>query len=211
MVRQKTKVKESLTDLQTTDGITFTENEDKANCLNNFFTSVCTREDLSDVPKLEDRPFRNTLEDVPIDEERVFKLLSRLKIDKSPGPDGIHNRVLSEAKDQVTEPLTMIFKASMESGILPLSWKQANVVPIFKKGKRNDPNNYRPVSLTSSSCKLLETLIRDEVIKHLDDNNLLSVAQHGFRSGHSCNTQLMEVLSDESLRVSIKRSACSSR
>ena len=84
----------------------------------------------------------------------------------------------------------------MESGILPLSWKQANVVPIFKKGKRNDPNNYRPVSLTSSSCKLLETLIRDEVIKHQDDNNLLSVAQHGFRSGHSCNTQLMEVLSD---------------
>ena len=117
MVRQKTKVKESLTDLQTTDGITFTENEDKANCLNNFFTSVFTREDLSDVPKLEDRPFRNTLEDVPIDEERVFKLLSRIKIDKSPGPDGIHNRVLSETKDQVTEPLTMIFKASMESGL----------------------------------------------------------------------------------------------
>ena len=80
--------------------------------------------------------------------------------------------------------------------VLPSEWKLADVTPIFKKGKKTDPNNYRPVSLTSSSCKLLETMIRDDIIKHLEEKNLLSKEQHGFRSGHSCNTQLLEVVHD---------------
>ena len=77
-----------------------------------------------------------------------------------------------------------------------LIWKKANVVPIFKKGNHSDPNNYRPISLTSTSCKLLGTIIRDSIIEHLEQYSLLRDSQHGFRPGQSCNTQLLEVISD---------------
>ena len=72
----------------------------------------------------------------------------------------------------------------------------AEVIPIFKKGRKNDPANYRPLSLTSSVCKLLEKIIRDDITLHLERNNLLSPAQHGFRAGRSCSTQLLEVMND---------------
>ena len=87
-------------------------------------------------------------------------------------------------------------QSSFESSELPLIWKKANVVPIFKKGNHSDPNNYRPISLTSTSCKLLETIIRDSIIEHLEQYSLLGDSQHGFRPGRSCNTQLLEVISD---------------
>ena len=70
------------------------------------------------------------------------------------------------------------------------------MTPIFKKGKKSDPNNYRPVSLTSTVCKLMETIIRDEIVKHVENQKLLSPAQHGFRSNRSCSTQLIEVIHD---------------
>ena len=74
--------------------------------------------------------------------------------------------------------------------------KEAEVIPVCKKGRKNDPANYRPVSLTSSVCKQLEKIIRDDITLHLERNNLLSPAQHGFRAGRSCCTQLLEVMND---------------
>jgi hypothetical protein len=66
--------------------------------------------------------------------------------------------------------------------------------PIFKKGVRTDPGNYRPVSLTSVPCKLLESLIDEEINRHLNENNLLNCSQHGFMKGRSCSTNLIEFL-----------------
>ena len=76
----------------------------------------------------------------------------------------------------------------------PNEWKSANVTPIHKKGDKTDPSNYRPVSLTSQVCKVLESIIVDKVTKHLTDNDLLNDAQHGFRAGRSCLTNLLETL-----------------
>ena len=70
------------------------------------------------------------------------------------------------------------------------------VTPIYKKGKKNDPNNYRPVSLTSCVCKILETIVTDQIMLHLTENNMLSDQQHGFRRGRSCCTQLLQVIGD---------------
>ena len=78
----------------------------------------------------------------------------------------------------------------MDTGTLPLDWKVANVVPIFKKGDKDDPGNYRPVSLTSVPCKVIESIIRDQLMTHLQSCDLLANAQHGFRPGRSCSTQL---------------------
>ena len=76
----------------------------------------------------------------------------------------------------------------------PNEWKNANVTPIHKKGDRTDPSNYRPVSLTSQVCKVLESIIVDKITEHLTKNNLLNDAQHGFREGRSCLTNLLETL-----------------
>ena len=81
-------------------------------------------------------------------------------------------------------------------GILPQGWKDGNVTPIFKKGKKHQPGNYRPVSLTSIPCRVMEKLVRNEIMEHLINNNLLSKFQHGFIKARSCTTQLLAVLDD---------------
>ena len=147
-----------------------------------------------------ERPVQSMLEDVSFDVSKIFKLLEKLKVDKSPGPDGIHNRVLFEIKDQIGKVLSILFQKSFQSGQLPKEWKEGNIVPIYKKGKKSDPNNYRPVSLTSTVSKIMEAILRDEIVSHLEGNNLISPDQHGFRSGRSCITQLMESIEVMQLR-----------
>jgi hypothetical protein len=102
--------------------------------------------------------------------------------------------LLKELLDQIKEPLAKIFNKSINTGIMPEDWKTANVTPIFKKGSKSDPANYRPVSLTSVCCKLLESLIRDRLMHHLETNGLIEGSQHGFVPGRSCATNLIEYL-----------------
>ena len=89
-------------------------------------------------------------------------------------------------------PLIDIFNQSLHDGRLPIVWKQANVCPIFNSDDRADPANYRPISLTSCICKFFESIVRDAIYDHLQVNNILCSEQFGFRSGHSCNLQLIE-------------------
>jgi hypothetical protein len=100
--------------------------------------------------------------------------------------------VLREAKSELAEPLTMIFNKSLVEGELPNDWKSAQITPIFKKGRKTEPGNYRPVSLTSIVCKILEGLIRAPVIQHFKQH--LAPEQHGFINGRSCATQLLDCL-----------------
>ena len=86
----------------------------------------------------------------------VLARLQRLKPDKSPGLDGIHPMLLKSCAHQVAKPLSLIYQASFDEGQLPSDWKLANISPFFKKGPNNNPGNYRPVSLTSVPCKLME-------------------------------------------------------
>ena len=82
----------------------------------------------------------------------------------------------------------------METEVIPLDWKKAYVSPIYKKGARNRAENYRPISLTCILCKLMESFIKDIVMKHLKSENLLSCKQYGFISGRSTTTQLLSYL-----------------
>ncbi len=77
---------------------------------------------------------------------------------------------------------------------MPWDWKKANVCPIFKKGSRKTPNNYRPVSLTSTACKVMEKLMRDGMLNHMNVNNLFSAEQHGFIEARSSLMNLLETL-----------------
>ena len=70
--------------------------------------------------------------------------------------------------------------------------------PVFKKGNRSNPSNYRPISLTSSCCKVFEHIVFHSIMDHLQLNNILINNQHGFRSGFSCQTQLISLIEDVS-------------
>ena len=90
--------------------------------------------------------------------------------------------------------LSKLFIRSFCLGTVPASWSEANVTPIFKKGKRTDAANYRPISLLSVLLKIMERLLRDAILGHLLSNGLLSKAQHGFVHRRSCTTNLLESL-----------------
>ena len=149
---------------------------------------------MSSVPTIPPEEIINSTENLEITLSLVKEKLKKLNPNKSTGPDGLHPRVLWELQDQICAPLTVIMQKSLEEGFLPQAWKDAHVSPVFKKGKRNLTTNYRPVSLTSVVCKLLESVIRDHMMKHIENNNLLTDYQHGFVPGRSCSTQLLACL-----------------
>ena len=112
-------------------------------------------------------------------------------------PDEIPGVILKNTASSISKPLSIIFNKSISEGKLPSLWKTANVVPIFKKGNKSNPNNYRPISLTPICIKVLETILRDSIMNFLEDTNYLSENQyHGFRRGMSCTSQLLDVLND---------------
>ena len=81
----------------------------------------------------------------------------------------------------------------MQTGDVPQEWRDALIVPLFKKGNRSDPGNYRPVSLTSVVCKVMERIVKDNVVEHLNEYNVIKGSQHGFTRGRSCLTNLLEI------------------
>ena len=103
---------------------------------------------------------------------------------------------MKELAAELVVPFDMLFKKTMIDGKIPSKWKTAEVRPIFKKGKKSSPGNYRPVSLTTVVCKIFETLVRDALYNHLIHNNLLSDKQFGFCKGRSCVTQLLVTIND---------------
>jgi len=128
--------------------------------------------------------------------QKVRKAISSLKNKKSRTPDGVPAHFLKTVGDQVCYPLSLIFEQSFASGVLPDVWKVADVVALFKKGEASDPGNYRPISLTSIACKIMEICLKDEIVGYLRQNGLLSDQQHGFLSRRSTSTQLLECVED---------------
>ncbi|KAF2351887.1 Reverse transcriptase domain, partial [Trinorchestia longiramus] len=174
------------------DGSTQTSNKSKAKILNTYFTSVFTHEDLTEIPQPHASNTQEILSDGVFTVEEVKEQLSILNPCKSTGPDGLGPWILKETAEVISEPLTNIFTRSLETGIIPDDWKRANVTPIFKKGNKQIPNNYRPISLTSVISKTIERLLKVRRTKHLNDQNLINDTQHGFREISSCLTNLLD-------------------
>jgi hypothetical protein len=160
--------------------------------LNEFFASVfikdgSTVEDLNEecATKCPHPSFNKSI---------ILKHLNNLNTQKSVGPDKVHPKVLKECAKSLSFPLSLIFEKSFVTGSIPKLWSCANVVPLFKKGNKLDPTNYRPVSLTSIVCKIRERIIRDQMMVYLVENNLISKEQHGFVNNKNCITNLLETL-----------------
>ena len=107
----------------------------------------------------------------------------------------IHDAVVhQECAEEIAPILTKIFTTSLATGTKPSLWRTANIVAIFKKGSKMSTENYRPVSLTSVVCKLLEHIIHRHIMNHCDQHHLLRSHQHGFRQKHSCESQLLNTI-----------------
>ncbi len=170
---------------------------DMAEILNEYFASVFTIEDTNGIIEASPGPANVVqLNNFEFTEETIKRTLENINVNKTPGPDCIEPRVLKEARYQICKPLSLIFNKSLNSSKVPRDWKLANVTPIQKKGNTSLPCNYRPISLTSVVCKVMETILRNRLVSYLKENNLSKSSQHGFRNKRSCLTNLLDFYND---------------
>ena len=118
----------------------------------------------------------------------TLKELSRLKVTKASGPDGITARRLKDAAPVIAKPITYLVNLTISTGLIPTEWKDARVTPIFKSGARNDVNNYRPISVLPPVSRIMERAIQVQLLAFLTEHDLLSDYQSGFREKHSTET-----------------------
>ena len=168
---------------------------DKASALNTQFESVFTNEDLSNMPNKGIGSFAD-MPTITFSNEGIEKLLLELDTNKAPGPDRIPCYILKHCASEISPILRIIFEQSLSTSSVPKDWLTANITAIYKKGDRSSPANYRPISLTSVCCKVMEHIIYHSIMEHLQHNNILTENQHGFRRGFSCQTQLISVIED---------------
>ncbi|BHF61984.1 hypothetical protein SprV_0100496500 [Sparganum proliferum] len=175
------------------DGVELYKDDKKAEHLSRFFQPVFTRDVAvpADHYNVDDVP---TTDSVVPTKAIVQQEVLKLKEAKSPGPDEIPAKLLKELATELAETLCLLFQASLDAGRLPPEWKTAWISPIHKSGSRASANNYRPVSLASICCKVMERIIKRELMRFLEQHHLLSNAQHGFRRGRSCLTNLLYCL-----------------
>ena len=173
------------------DGKLFSHPSDKAEILNNQFQSVFTRSDevsredfIHSCQMLSSEDDFPVMDEINITENGITKLLKNLNPSKSPGPDNLGPRVLKELADDIAPILLLIFRRSLASGEVPADWRTANVAPVFKKGQKYLAENYRPISLTSVCCKIMEHILASNIMSHGENNSILYPL-------HTCDDLLM--------------------
>ena len=183
------------------NGILITDPKEKAEVLNREFDlafsdgKVYTTDNIKKkchMPKYE----HLSMPDIKIKTEGVEKLLKTLNPSKAPGPDGMAPKVLKTLAEEIAPSLSLIFQRSYYSGKVPSDWKLAHVTPVYKKGEHYRASNYRPISLTSIPCKIMEHILVSNLTNHLEGNKLLTKSQHGFRAKHSCESQLIQLTNE---------------
>ena len=188
-INSRTKKKEQILTI-TDEGVTYDNEKDMSEILNKNFQSVFTKEPSFDTNQDTPTP-KKRLREIKLTKKRVLEALKDLDKSKSMGPDEISPWILNECREVLCQPILMIFTNSLQQGKLPKIWKKANITPLYKKGNKSNPLNYRPVSLTSVVCKILEKLIREDWEKMLEEQNMLTEKQFGFRQGRSTVSNLL--------------------
>ena len=196
-VKSKRKESTDIQCLRNSDGEFSSSPLILANILNSQFASVFTRESSNNIPQcdfgVDKYPSTSNL---IISDPGILKILNSLSPNKACGPDGLPTFIVKHCAKSVSKFLVPFFQRTIDNGVIPNDWKNANVIPIFKKGDKKDPSNYRPISLTSCTSKILEHVICHHIMTHLDNHNALTDLQHGFRKARSCESQLITTVHD---------------
>ena len=190
------KTRSRVENLKDSEGSIVSEGDAKAKLLNQFFCSVFTIEDVDHQPALPREYTGPLLDSVDVSVHDVERRLAGLNQYSAPGPDGMHPRLLKETAAALSVHVTNLCQHSLNTACLPHDWKLGEIVPIHKKGSKQLASNYRPISLTSVLCKLLESIVRDVIMEHVMLYGLMHDSQHGFRRRRSCSSQLLATLDD---------------
>ena len=192
-IRSQQRFRPKVNMLNDKEGHLTTTDKHTAETLNKFFHSVFIEENNGELPELPEQVQpEHTLSEIAITVDEVRRHLHQQDETKAAGSDGIPAILLKRCAEELAHPLCILYQKSLTEGKLPREWKFAKITPIYKKGGKRKPENYRPVSLTSQPCKILERIIRSNITEHLELHGLLSVHQHGFVKKKSCLTNLLE-------------------
>jgi hypothetical protein len=205
-VNGKLSCKRGLGAFSTDSGDVITGDAERANLLNDYFASVCTK-DNGTLPAFSHRvPNDAKLESVDFTPESVYAAITKLKAGGSCGPDGFPPLLFKNLAGSLIEPLSLLFKSFMSVGKIPSAWSHAVVTPVYKSGPASSVSNYRPISLTCVACKLMERVVNSSMLAYLRRHGVISRQQHGFLSGRSTTSNLLETLNDWTLTINDKKS-----
>ena len=165
-----------------------------AEMLSDYFYSMFTNEDNSSKPYFEPIEHVDPLSNLIIDEEDVLDQITLLSEKKNAGPDDIPPGLLVHLEKWIVKPLQIIFQKSLNEGAVPALWKDAKIQPKFKQGDPQRVSNYRPLSITSIVCKMLERIVKMKLGQHLEKFHLQSIWQHGHKNKRSAITNIMETV-----------------
>ena len=133
-----------------------------------------------------------SINDIKFDRSDIVKAIKEIDINAATTPEDIPAKVLNRCAEALAHPLELLFRKSFQTGKIPKKLKAQYITPVFKKGDRSAPENYRPISLTSHICKIFERIIRNKLVEYFESNHLFIDSQHGFRKGRSCLSQLLD-------------------
>ena len=197
-VNNKLNIRHHIPPLKRPDGKICLESKEKADLLNNTFSQIF----LKDTTSLRNPNLSHSNHNIKptdyttIQYSDILTAISQLKNSVSQSPDSIPSIFIKKTSKQIVKPLHIIFNFSMKTGQIPSIWKKAIVIPIYKKGEINKPTNFRPISLTSPICRLLEKINHKRMMSHILNNQIISDAQHGFVQMRSTQTQQLNFLNE---------------
>ena len=166
----------------------------KADIFNSFFAKQCSLINSdSSLPSKIIKKTDNSLYSVKFSTENILQIINKLDSNKAHGHDEISIRMLKICGSSVCRPLQIIYKPCVDRGKFPQEWKKANVVPVHKKNDKQLVKNYRPISLLPICGKIFERILYNSLFDFLNQNDLISPAQSGFKPGDSCINQLLSI------------------